>query len=257
MNNDILYAFTLTLLAGLATSVGSILSLFAKRENKKFLALSLGFSAGVMLYVSFIEIFVKASDSLVLAVGESLAPLLTVIGFFSGMLVIGIIDKIMAVKKDKIVEQNDNSNLLKMGIFTALGLAIHNFPEGLATFMAALEDPSLGISVAIAIAVHNIPEGIAVSVPIYYATNNKRKAFKYSFLSGLAEPIGAIVGYFILSNFISDALFGMVFASVAGIMVYISLNDLLPQSREYGTQKTVTYGLIFGMIIMAISLLLF
>lgn len=144
-----------------------------------------------------------------------------------------------------------------MGLFSALAIGIHNFPEGLATFIGALQDPALGISIAAAIAIHNIPEGIAVSVPIYYATQSRQKAFALSFLSGLAEPVGALLGYFLLIQFFSDAIFGIVFAGVAGIMVYISLDELLPTAEEYGEHHIAIYGLISGMLIMAISLLLF
>ena len=144
-----------------------------------------------------------------------------------------------------------------MGIFTALAISIHNFPEGLATFMSALQDPQIAIAVAIAIAIHNIPEGIAVAMPIYYATGNRKKAFLFSFLSGLTEPIGALIGYLIFLPIMSDLVFGIVFASVAGIMVFISLDELLPASREYGKPYLSMYGLIGGMLIMALSLLLF
>ena len=146
---------------------------------------------------------------------------------------------------------------MKMGMFTALAIAIHNFPEGLATFTAALTDPSLGIAIAVAIAIHNIPEGIAVSVPIYFATGNKKKAFLNSFLSGLAEPIGAIIGYLILMPFLSPVVFGVLFAGVAGVMVFISLDELLPAAREFGKHHHSIYGLILGMAVMAVSLLLF
>ena len=144
-----------------------------------------------------------------------------------------------------------------MGMFSALAIAIHNFPEGLATFIAALSDVRLGISIAVAIAIHNIPEGIAVSVPIYYATGSKKKAFGFSFLSGLAEPIGALIGYFLLRQFIGDTMFGIVFAMVAGIMVYISLDELLPTAEKYGEHHIAIYGLIAGMIVMATSLIFF
>lgn len=136
-------------------------------------------------------------------------------------------------------------------------IGIHNFPEGLATFMAALQDPALGISITIAIAIHNIPEGIAVSVPLYYATKSRGKAFFYSFSSGLAEPVGALIGYFLLRSFFSDATFGVIFASVAGIMVYISLDELLPTAEEYGEHHVAIFGLIVGMIVMALSLVMF
>ncbi|HMB00087.1 MAG TPA: zinc transporter ZupT, partial [Spirochaetota bacterium] len=148
------------------------------------------------------------------------------------------------------------NRLYRIGIFTALAIAIHNFPEGLATFLSALQDPHLGIAIAVAIAIHNIPEGVAVSVPIYYATGSRKKAFVYSFLSGLAEPLGAIIGYVILYNYLNKFVFGFVFASVAGIMVYISLDELLPAAREYGEHHFSIYGMIIGMLVMAASLLL-
>ena len=266
---NVLLAFGLTLMAGLATGVGSVLAFFTSRTNTKFLSLALGFSAGVMIYVSMVEIFVKAQDALVGAVGEELGNWLTVIGFFAGMIVIALIDKFIPkhgnpheLKKvedmneaDKVKEVKD-PKLLKMGTFTALAIAIHNFPEGIATFTSAVQDPALGVAIAIAIAIHNIPEGIAVSVPVYFATGSKKRAFKLSFLSGLSEPIGAIAAFFILMPFLNDIMFGMVFASVAGIMVFISLDELLPAAQEYDEAHISIYGLIAGMAVMALSLLL-
>ena len=147
--------------------------------------------------------------------------------------------------------------LFRTGLVAALAIAIHNFPEGLATFTAALKDVKLGVPIAIAIAIHNIPEGIAVSIPIFYATGSRRRAFVYSFLSGLAEPIGASLGYVIFSSFFSDFVFGVLFASVGGIMVFVSLDQLLPAAREYGEHHLSVYGLVIGMIVMALSLIFF
>jgi len=157
----------------------------------------------------------------------------------------------------KIGSVESKKKLMRMGSFTALAIGIHNFPEGLATFIAGMQDPTIAIPIAVAIAIHNIPEGIAVSVPIYYATGDKKKAFKYSFLSGLSEPIGAVVGYLLLRPFINDTVFGVVFGLVAGIMVFISLDELLPAAREYGEEHLPIYGLVAGMAVMAVSLLLF
>ncbi len=262
----ILFAFALTLFAGLATGIGSALAFFAKKTNTKFLAIALGFSAGVMIYVSLIEIFVKAKIELVGELGESSGYWITTAAFFGGVLFIAIIDKLIPSVEnpheirrveDVDPEEKKKRALKRMGIFTALAIGIHNFPEGLATFTAALSDPNLGIAIAVAIAIHNIPEGIAVSVPIYYGTDSKKKAFWYSFSSGLAEPVGALVGYLILMPFMSPVVFGILFAAVAGIMVFISLDELLPAAREYGEHHLSIYGLIAGMAIMAISLLLF
>ncbi|MGE7923550.1 zinc transporter ZupT [Viridibacillus arvi] len=267
MDGNVVFALALTLFAGLATGVGSLIAFFTSRTNTKFLSFSLGFSAGVMIYVSLVEIFVKAKDSLVGELGEKQGYTFTVIGFFAGMLLIALIDKmipkhenpheIKKVEDMQVGPSNDEyDKLMKMGIFTALAIGIHNFPEGIATFASALQDPNLGVAIAIAVAIHNIPEGIAVSVPIFFATGDRKKAFKLSFLSGLAEPVGAFVAYLILMPFLNDIVFGMLFAGVAGIMVFISLDELLPAAKKYDEAHTSIYGVIAGMAVMAISLVL-
>ncbi len=264
---NILAALGLTVFAGLATGIGSIMSFFSKKFNPKFLAGSLGFSAGVMIYVSLVEIFFKAKDSLTAYYQGKSGYWLTVAAFFAGIGIIALIDRLIPsfenpheisnIEKEKPENKENNKKLLRMGVFSALAIGIHNFPEGLATFMGALSDPALGISIAVAIAIHNIPEGIAVSAPIYYATKSRKKAFWLSLLSGLAEPVGAIIGYFLLRNIFNEATFGIIFAGVAGIMVYISLDELLPTAEEYGEHHIAIGGLIAGMAVMALSLLLF
>lgn len=267
-NQTIIFAFLLTLFAGLATGIGSALAFFTKSTNTRFLSVSLGFSAGVMIYVSLIEIFQKAKTSLTGVYGEVHGSWYTVAAFFGGMLLIAIIDKLIPsgenpheIRKIEEVKGNTtpgkNHRLYRMGLFTALAIAIHNFPEGIATFAAGLTNMEIAIPIAVAIAIHNIPEGIAVSVPVSYATGNKKKAFMLSFLSGLAEPLGALIGFFILRNFFNQTILGILFASVAGIMVFISLDELLPTAREYGEHHLSIYGLVAGMVVMAVSLLLF
>lgn len=280
----IIFAFSLTIFAGLATGIGSLIGFFSKKFNPKFLAGALGFSAGVMIYVSLIEIFPKAKEALELAYNGKAGYVFTVIAFFAGMAIIAIIDKVIPENEnphemgnidpehhsvaqvhqselshstDAASKTADQKKLMRMGVFSALAIAIHNFPEGLATFMGALTEPAMGISIAVAIAIHNIPEGLAVSAPIYYATGDRKKAFLLSFLSGLSEPVGALIGFFILRNFFNDTTLGFIFAGVAGIMVYISLDELLPTAEEYGEHHIAIGGLIAGMIIMAGSLLLF
>ena len=292
-------ALGLTLFAGMATSIGSGIAFFAKRTNYRFLSVATGFSAGVMLYVSFVEIFVKGNDALAIDYGGYWGQWINVASFFGGILLIGVIDNLIpsaenphethteketAPLHDESAPMPDfdaiaadpahappgahdhrvqDAKLMRMGLFTALAIAIHNLPEGLATFLAALEDPSVGVAIAVAIALHNIPEGISVSVPIFYATGDRKKAFIYSSLSGLAEPVGALVAYagllFFLggeSGRIPSQIMGMLFGGVAGVMVYISLDELLPTSRAYGKGHDSLLGLVAGMGVMALSLLL-
>ncbi|MBF0259509.1 MAG: zinc transporter ZupT [Desulfamplus sp.] len=294
---EVWIAFGLTLFAGMATAIGSVIAFTAKRTNYRFLSVATGFSAGVMLYVSFVEIFLKGVDSLVPRFGETGAHWVNTASFFGGMLLIGLIDNLIPaaenphevhsesemlplhvpsspapdfealsesdVKSPDAHDHQSKHKLMRMGLFTALAVGIHNFPEGLATFLAALQDPGLGVAIAIAIALHNIPEGISVSVPIFYATGSRKKAFIYSALSGLAEPIGAIIGYAAIrlflggdSGMIPPEVMGILFGGVAGIMVYISLDELLPTSRAYGKGHDSLLGVVAGMLVMALSLLL-
>ena len=262
-------AFALTLFAGLSTGIGSALAFFTKNQSARFLSVSMGLSAGVMIYISFVELLAGAQLSLIGEYGLKLGSWATVLSFFGGIALIGIIDKFVPTYENphefpeeepsiqQEIRQLKSRKLLRVGLFTALALGIHNFPEGIATFLSAMKDISIGIPIAVAVAIHNIPEGIAVSVPIYYATGDKRKAFVYSFLSGLAEPVGALIGYWVLMPFISETIFGILFASIAGIMVFISLDQLLPAAHAYGKHHHAIYGLVAGMAIMALSLLLF
>lgn len=273
-SQPILFAFGLTLFAGLSTGIGSAIAFFARRTNTRLLSLALGFSAGVMIYVSFVEILSKAQDALASELGDVRAAWVTVLSFFGGIAFIALIDRFVPSyenphemhsieEMDQGMENlprdeaHDFDKLRRTGVFAALAIAIHNFPEGLATFTAALTDPALGMAIAVAVAIHNIPEGIAVSIPLYYATGERRKAFLYSFLSGLAEPVGALAGYLLLLPFFTPTVFGVLFAGVAGIMVFISFDELLPAAEEFGEHHHSVYGLIAGMGVMALSLLLF
>ncbi len=271
MDDSVVIAFAFTLLAGLSTGIGSALAFFADRTNTRFLAGSLGFSAGVMLYVSFVELLAGATRGLTESMGSVSAGTWAATGaFFGGMAFIAIIDKFVPevenpheVKKIEEMsvspnaeESGDARHLMRMGTMTALVIGIHNFPEGLATFISTIQDTGIGFSIAIAIAIHNIPEGIAVSVPIFYATGDRRKAFFWSFLSGLTEPLGALIGYLVLSPFMTPTVSGLVLAGVAGIMVFISLDELLPAAEKYGEHHLSIYGAVAGMMVMAASLLL-
>ena len=260
MDGNVITAFLLTLFAGLATCIGGVISLFTKRTNTRFLASSLGFSAGVMIYISFIEMFPKAQAYLSDEYGEPGGIWRTCAAFFGGMLLIMLIDNLIpspesdltAVKSGK-----HDTRLQRMGLLMALAIGIHNFPEGLATFTSTLDSIKLGVTIAVAIAIHNIPEGIVTAVPVYFATGSRRKAFSISMLSGLTEPLGAVVGYLILRPFLNDTLYGIIFAAIAGMMIYVSVEELIPMAREYDKGNTMILGCIAGMAIMAISLILF
>jgi ZIP family zinc transporter len=270
------WALGLTLLAGLSTGIGSLIGLGSSRNNRTFLTLSLGFSAGAMVYVSLVEILPKARLVLTPLLGQRGGYGAAVLAFFAGMAAMALVDSRLPVhdpsevfvqvsptdggpgtSQDGLQETpNHRRRLLRMGLFTALAIAIHNFPEGLATFLGALSNPRLGLSIAVAIAIHNIPEGLAVSAPVYYATQSRRTAFWVSFLSGLAEPVGGLLGYLLFRSFPNPLVFGLVFAGVAGVMVYVSLDELLPAAREYGDHHLAISSLMVGMAVMALSLVL-
>jgi ZIP family zinc transporter len=256
LSGNIVPALILTTLAGLSTGIGGAIAYFIKKPKMIYLSLSLGFSAGVMIYISFMELLPRSI--------EAIGKLWGIIVFFAGIIVIVLIDmSIPAVKNPHHLKDFSDFNgaqankiIMRTGIFTALAIAIHNFPEGLATLGASLANLKLGAVIALAVAIHNIPEGISVSVPIFYATKDKKKAFIYSFLSGLAEPVGAVIGILILLPFLSTGVLSSLMAFAAGIMVYISMDELLPMAHRYGHSHTVIAGIILGMLVMAVSFLI-
>lgn len=256
-SSSVLFAFVLTLIAGLSTGIGGAIPFFTKKLNISFLCFSLGLSAGVMVYVSFMELFPEAIASLTLGFGVKKANFLALLFFFVGIFLLAVIDKLVPEEENPHEFGDRHQGLHKVGLFSALAIGIHNFPEGLATFMGALSDPMTGFSITVAIAIHNIPEGITVSAPIYYATKNKWKAFRYAFFSGFAEPVGALIGFLFLRNLLNDTLFGIVYALVAGIMVYLSFDELLPTAENYGRHHMVIWGVIAGMLVMGLTIALF
>ncbi len=283
MEGTYIQAFLLTLFAGLATGIGGAVIMFVKRFSPKFLAASLGFSAGVMILISLVELFPEARHSLSGIYGERQGLFYALISFFGGMGLIALIDNLVpsyenphevneltlqvhdSATKNNISETSysphgngsDSGKLLRLGILSSIVIAVHNFPEGLATFVSAMDNPALGISIAFAIALHNIPEGIAVAIPIYYATKKRGKAVLNATFSGLAEPIGGVLGYLMLSTLLSDSLMGIILSAVAGIMVYISLDELLPTAESYGAHHVAIAGVIAGMAFMGFGMLLF
>ena len=273
--NDVMFAFALTIIAGLATGIGGIIVLFSKADNKKFLSICLSFSAGVMLYIAFAEIFLEALEMLEYEFGGENGLLIATVAFFAGIVVMAVIDKFIphddhdekalgliepASNRNKQFEMRnkEDKELKQTGVMATVAIAIHNFPEGIITFIAALYDPALGVAIAIAIIIHNIPEGIAMAAPIYHATGSKKKAFLVSLGAGLTEPIGALIAWLFISNIFDDieGLFGIPFAVVGGIMVYVAIHTLLPAAQKYGKHHVVMKWLFLGMAVMALSLVI-
>jgi ZIP family zinc transporter len=249
MNSNVGTALILTAAAGLATTIGSVLGLVLQEPGPRFMSFVLGFSAGVMIMVSFVELLQGSIGY----IGFLPANL----GFFAGIIVMFLIDHLIPHEyigqRDFKQTQTDNK-LLRAGLLVALGIGIHNFPEGMATFAGTLQDIRLGGAIAVAIAVHNIPEGLAVSAPVYAATHSRGKAFLWSFFSGLAEPVGAAIAAAILFPFLTSNVLGWILAAVAGIMVFISLDELVPLSKSFGQEHLPIVGVIAGMVVMVLSL---
>ncbi len=242
-------ALFISFLAGISTCIGSVLSLFYRKPGPRFMTLTLGFSAGVMVFVAFVELLQTGI--------HDIGFLKAQIAFFAGIFLMFLIDVLIPhnyLSEKMAVNGEKQINLARTGLLVAMGICIHNFPEGIATFVGALQGINLGISIAIAIALHNIPEGIAVAVTIYAATHSRKKAFYWSFFSGMAEPLGAVIAALFLMPFLSPALLGYVLSVVAGIMLFIAVDELLPTSRAYGHEHISILGFVFGMLVMSLSL---
>jgi len=268
--NDILFALSLTLIAGIATGAGSLVVLFSKITNTKFLSSCLSFAAGVMLYIAFAEILLEAFEDLKDVHGDEIGYLIATAAFFAGILIMAAIDKFIPQddevvdlktpdtkdKKQESLGIKNEKELKRTGIMSAIAIAVHNFPEGIITFIAAVHDPAMGIAIAIAIIIHNIPEAIAMAAPIYYATGSKAKAFLISLGAGLVQPVGALVAWLLLQNIFDniESAFGVVFAVVAGIMVFVAIHQLLPAAHKFGKHHLVMKWLFAGMAVMAVSL---
>ena len=268
----------MTLIAGAATGIGGALVLFRKKLSSNFLAGALGLSAGVMIFISLAELYPEAQAEIMSSVPGTHGKAFVLIAFFVGMGIITLIDFLIPEYENPheapglsldsktaavdMLEHTGNSKALqRLGLMSALAIAIHNFPEGIATFIGALNDPEMGAGITFAIAIHNIPEGIAVAIPIYYATRSKGKALLYATLSGMSELVGALLCLGITAAFGieltgTSPVFPLILSAVAGIMIYISLDELLPTAEKYGKHHVAIAGVVGGMAIMAVSLLL-
>ena len=254
-------AFAVTLLAGLATVVGGGLVLFFKKPNFRLLAFGLAFAAGAMVYVSLTEILNKSIASFSLAFDEKTGFAFGTFALLLGVILVLLLDRFVPNPHDTIethsAEGVSSPQLLRTGMLTLFAISAHNLPEGLATFFATLESPALGAPLAVAIAIHNVPEGVAIALPVYMATGRKDYALWASLVSGLAEPLGAALGYFILAPYMSDTVYGLVFGLIGGVMVYLALDELLPTAKRYAEGHETVYGLVSGMAALATSLVIF
>ena len=261
--SNVLFALAVTTAAGLATGLGGLLVFTTRTPNARMLAFGLAFAGGAMVYVSLTDILGKSIDAFAGAFGDGRGFSYGTFAFLAGVLLIVVIDRLIPNPHERLetddpfFREHNREYIKRVGLLTAAAITAHNFPEGLATFFATLADPAVGLPLAFAIAIHNIPEGIAIAVPVYYATNNKGYAFIACLLSGLAEPVGAIIGYVLLGPFLSEALFGLIFGIIAGVMVFLALDELLPAAKRYAKGHETVYGLVTGMGALAISLVLF
>lgn len=257
IDKNSIFPLILSSIAGLSTVIGSVLVFFTKTKNNRFLTFSLGFSAGVMITVSFTDLFPAAQQAITKYHGKINGILWSILFMLLGAIIAFLIDSFIPTEEKYQVPKDDkNFGLFRVGLVSTIALMIHNFPEGIATFVSGYQDVALGISVTLAIALHNIPEGISIAMPIYFATNSRAKALKYSFLSGMAEPLGAFIAFLFLKPFINELVLGIVFAVVSGIMMYISFSELIPSSRQYGHIKLSLASIFLGISIMPITHLL-
>jgi ZIP family zinc transporter len=246
-------ALALSSIAGFSTMIGAVVVIFIKKKSDKLITASLGFAGGVMLSVSFIELLPNAESYLTRCTDRRLGVLVTVLSLVVGILFSTLLDRFVPHQEVSEEGEREHMNLFRVGIISALAIWLHNFPEGIATFMAGYSDTSLGITIAVAISMHNIPEGLAVAMPIYVSTGSKKKAFKYTFLSAIAEPVGALLAFAVLRPFINDMLMGIVFAFIAGIMIYIAIEELIPSSRQYGHKGLALFSVFFGICLMPLA----
>lgn len=263
--NNVGLAFGLTLLAGLTTAIGGAIAFVTNKDNLKTLSIGLGFSAGVMIFVSLVDI-IPSSEKLLKINFPHMFQWLVYGGFILGIVISVLIDYFLPdhVDTEELLNpdapedkaKHNHYKLKRAGTLTAIAICVHNFPEGMATFLTTTQDVTLGVSVAIAIAIHNIPEGIAVALPIYHVTGKKRYAMLYAALSGITEPIGALVGMFVFGLFLPQIMVGFLMASVAGIMTYISFDTLLPLAKEYGNWHLSIIGIMSGILFIWLSLIL-
>ncbi|MGL4491095.1 MAG: zinc transporter ZupT [Rhizobiaceae bacterium] len=257
---NVLVAFAVCVFASLSTVVGAAFLLRADKADPRALAFGLAFAGGAMVYISLGEIFQKSYTAFLEVYADKQAYTYATYAFFAGVFLLAIVDRLIPNPHNASgteAKKADPDYVKRVGVMAAIAITVHNLPEGLATFFATLDDPVVGMPLAFAIAVHNIPEGVSIAIPIYYATGSKSKALAATIISALAEPLGAILGYLVLAPFLSPTVFAVVFGMIAGAMVFLALDELLPAAKRYAKGHETVYGMVSGMAVLAASLVLF
>lgn len=261
MDHSVVIAFAACGLAALATILGSVVLFRVREPHPRLLAFGLSFAGGAMVYISLVEIFVKSQVAFGHDLPDKTAYALATLAFFSGVLMVVLLDRLLPNPHSGLDEHDyghdSKKHIARVGLMAAIAITAHNFPEGMATFFATLDDPGIGAPLAMAIAIHNIPEGVSIAIPVYFATGSRRKAILACSLSALAEPVGAALGYLVLAPYLSQSVYGWVFGMIAGIMVFLALDELLPAAKRYAKGHETVYGMISGMAALALSLVLF
>lgn len=244
-------AFLISTIAGMSTLLGGIIIFLNIKENKiqKFISFCLAFSIAIMIGISITDLIPSSFFNILFNFKLSKAIFIILLSFIIGVVTVLFINKLM--------DKQDSNSLYKLGILSMFALMLHNFPEGIATFIGSVQDEALGIKLSLAIMFHNIPEGISIAVPIYYATGSKKKALYNTFLSGLAEPLGALLAYIFLKNYITDVMISIVLLFVAGIMITLSIQEMLPKALSYKENKFIYLGLFIGILLLILNHFLF
>lgn len=253
MFNDATRALFLSVMAGLSTMIGALVICFSNRKNEKLVSISLAFAGGVMISVSFTDLLPNSLDYFSSSTNHQIGTLLMVSSLILGVLFASLLDRFVPHEEETTTHEKKHENLFRVGIVSMLAIAIHNFPEGIATFMAGYESSALGTTIALAIAFHNIPEGITVALPVYIASGSRKKAFYYTFISGISEPIGAFLAFLVLQPFINGITLGLMFGLISGIMLYIAIEELLPSSKDYGYPRLALYATFAGICLMPLT----
>ncbi|MCB1527179.1 MAG: zinc transporter ZupT [Hyphomicrobiaceae bacterium] len=268
-SEPVLIAFGVCAAAAAATILGSVFVLRANNANPRLLAFGLAFAGGAMVYVSLVEIFNKSVIAFTAGYGVKTGYAYATLAFFAGILMLAVIDRVIpnpheGMDEREVLHEHGHHhagvakpNVARVGLLAAMAITAHNFPEGLATFFATLDNPVVGMPLAMAIAIHNIPEGVSIAIPVYYATGSRAKAVAATAISALAEPAGALIGYLLLAPFLTQAVFGAVFGIIAGVMVFLALDELMPEAKRYSQGHETVYGMVTGMAALALSLVLF